>query len=478
MFHRASIALSVLLTCWVLQPRESIGADRKLPALDKAAAEKVSFRRDVWPIVKRHCWGCHSGADPKGGLSMDTVKDMLKGGESGTLFAIGKPDDSLLVEMITGDKPEMPQKQPPLSIAKIHTFRQWVLAGAKDDSIPGADKLAVKIPKIYKYAPAVTGVALSSDGKLLAVACRSEVVLIDVDGNKPPQRLPTESDLLTHVEFSPDGKLLAAVGGAPARYGEVRFFNPADGKVISSRREGFDTLFRGNFAPDSKAIAVGGADGAIHVIPVDPKGEVRRFDLHSDWVLDVAYSPDGKMLVSGGRDKATKVCSVETGRLLRPVDTSPQTINSVASDGLFAVSAGLARTLTGYEYKIALSGVQTTGAGNGARPISKRAQYAKAFETQPGVVHDIAMSGDRKLIAIAGAWGDARVYTIADRKRTALVANVQAPVYSVALNIDGTRLAVGSANGQVAIYSLPDGKLIKSLIPVPVAGAKKDVAGK
>ncbi len=56
----------------------SVSAAELLP-LDPTVAEKISFRGDVWPIVKRHCWGCHSGADPKGGLNMDTVADMLKG---------------------------------------------------------------------------------------------------------------------------------------------------------------------------------------------------------------------------------------------------------------------------------------------------------------------------------------------------------------------------------------------------------------
>ena len=112
------------------------------------------------------------------------------------------------------------------------------------------------------------------------------------------------------------------------------------------------------WSPDGQAIAVGGADGAVHVVPVDPKADVRSFDLHSDWVLDVAYTPDGKMLVSGGRDKTTKVCSVETGQLLRSVDSSSELISSVAADEQFAVTAGKARALTGYELKTALSGIE------------------------------------------------------------------------------------------------------------------------
>ncbi|MBC8356729.1 MAG: hypothetical protein H8E66_32540 [Planctomycetes bacterium] len=467
---RISIFTAILISLGSL-----VRADDALPALDKETAGKISYRADVWPIMKRHCWGCHSGGDAKGGLSVDTVADMLKGGDGGAMFEVGKPDESALLEMITGDEPEMPQKQPPLSAAKIQILRQWIFAGAKDDSTPGDVGRAVHIPETYRFAPAVTSVAFSSDGSVLAAACRSEVVLIDLVGEQPPRRLPTDSDLLSHVEFSSDGKLLAAIGGSPAHYGEVRFFNPVDGTVVSSRRVSHDTLFRGGFAPDNNAIAVGGADGAAHVIPVDPKGEVRSFDLHSDWVMDVAYTGDGMMLVTGGRDKSTKVCSVETGELLRSVDGSTEWICSVAADDQFVIGAGKARIPISYELKIALSGVEVSGAGNGARPISKRAQYAKNFETQSGEILDIATSGDRKLVAIAGAYGDIRVYKIGDRQRTALIGNTPNPVYGVALNADGTRLALGSKSGQVQVYELPEGKLIKSLVPVPMAPPAESV---
>lgn len=469
---RQSRAFSLLMLCvLVLSASCAVAGDNQLPALDKAAADQLSFRHDVQPILKRHCWGCHSAVKPEGGLSMDTVADMLKGGDSGPLFEAGNPDESSLVQMVIGNEPEMPKKQPPLSVAKIQTLRLWILAGAKDDSLSAGQSPTIQIPQAYLSPPAVTSVALSPDGKLLAAACRSEVVLIDVNAQSTPRRLPTECGLLTHVEFNADGTILAASGGSPAQYGEVRFFNPAEGAVVSSRRVGHDTLFRGNFAPDGKAIAFGGADGAIHIVPLDANATLRSFDLHSDWILDVAYTPDGTMLISGGRDKATKISSVETGQLLRSVDGSTELVCAVAADEQFAVSAGRARTLIGYELKTALSGIGVTGSGNGAQPVTNRGQYVKNFEGQPNEVLDIAFSADRKLVAVAGEFAEVRIYKIADRQRVTTINNVPAPVYSVALNADGTRLALGCKDGQVQVYQLPEGTLLQSLVPVPLASA-------
>ena len=151
------------------------------------------------------------------------------------------------------------------------------------------------------------------------------------------------------------------------------------------------------------------------------------------------------------------------------MDASCELISSVAADGQFAVAAGRARIPISYELKIALVGVAVSGTGNGSKPVSKRNQYAKNFETQPGEILDMATSADRTLLAVGGAYADVRVYKIADRQRVALISGIPNPIYSVALNADGTRLAIGSKSGQVQVYELPAGKLVKSLIPVPVA---------
>src|SRR5882724_952969 len=207
-----------------------------------ASAAEVSFQREVWPIFKRHCVGCHSVQKTKGKLRLDDVASLLKGGKSGALFVAGKPDDSLLIDQITGDVPEMPQNEAPLSRAKVKILQEWIAQGAKIDGPPKADVPPVAIPKIYTSAPAVSSVTISPDGRMAAAACRSEVVTFNVDDDSAPRRLPTDFDLINHVEFSPDGQHLAAAGGSPQQFGGLIFFDPADGHKQSARRLGTDTF--------------------------------------------------------------------------------------------------------------------------------------------------------------------------------------------------------------------------------------------
>jgi hypothetical protein len=433
-----------------------------------AFAEEVSFQREVWPIFKRHCVGCHTEKKDKGGLRMDDVAALFKGGKTGPLLVVGHPEKSLLISQISGDKPEMPENEPPLTAAKVRLLEKWIAQGAKIDAAPKMEVPPVMVPEVYSTAPAVGSVSLSPDGKTAAVACRSEVVVFDVESEASPRRIPTEFDLITHVEFSPDGKRLAVSGGSPQQFGALMVLDTVNWGRESIRRLGGDTLFKCRFSPDGKTIAVGAATGAIFLLPAEGKEEPRQIELHSDWVMDVAFTPDGKRLVSGSRDKTTKVSSVETLQLLRSVDQSKEMIQAVAATAKAAFSGGGAKSVLGYDFDLALSGVELTGSGNGAQPVNKKEQYTKPLEPQPDAVTAMATNGDRKLLAVATRSNEVRVYDTEARTKKAVFPKVSAPVLSVALSQDGTRLLLGAKNGMVEVWDVTGSKQLRAFVPVPV----------
>ncbi|HLK60651.1 MAG TPA: PSD1 and planctomycete cytochrome C domain-containing protein, partial [Chthonomonadaceae bacterium] len=94
--------------------------------------QAVDFARDVQPLLKAHCFQCHSGAQKQGGLSLDTRTLALKGGASGAAIMPGGSGKSLLVARLLGQggKPRMPLGFAPLSDAQIRLVRAWIDQGA------------------------------------------------------------------------------------------------------------------------------------------------------------------------------------------------------------------------------------------------------------------------------------------------------------------------------------------------------------
>src|SRR5262245_46150788 len=80
----------------------------------RAADQPVSFYKDIVPIFKRSCTGCHHPGKLKGQLDLTTYEAFQKGGKHGASFQAGKPKDSIIIEKISGAEPSMPKEGDPL----------------------------------------------------------------------------------------------------------------------------------------------------------------------------------------------------------------------------------------------------------------------------------------------------------------------------------------------------------------------------
>lgn len=90
-------------------------------------ADEVDFRRDVAPILTKHCVRCHNDSKEEGGINL--TRAALAVGEDRAILS-GDPESSLLLEVTTGEKPRMPQSSPPLSLNEQQTLRRWIEQGA------------------------------------------------------------------------------------------------------------------------------------------------------------------------------------------------------------------------------------------------------------------------------------------------------------------------------------------------------------
>jgi hypothetical protein len=88
------------------------------------------FGARVRPVLSISCLSCHSG-QPQGGLHIDTLEHLLKGGQSGPAVVPGDPDKSLLIQAVLQKRERL--KMPPgkrLSDEEIAALVDWVKQGA------------------------------------------------------------------------------------------------------------------------------------------------------------------------------------------------------------------------------------------------------------------------------------------------------------------------------------------------------------
>src|SRR4029078_7853222 len=116
-------------------------------------------------------------ASESGNLCLTTCAGARAGGEQGVGFEPGKPDESLLIEVISGDKPTMPKNAPALTKEQVELISRWVQEGASDDTPAEIDDtISAERPPVYHSAPVISAVAWSPDGQLIAISGFREIL--------------------------------------------------------------------------------------------------------------------------------------------------------------------------------------------------------------------------------------------------------------------------------------------------------------
>ncbi|HKI20901.1 MAG TPA: DUF1549 domain-containing protein, partial [Isosphaeraceae bacterium] len=102
---------------------------------DRASSD--FFETKVRPVLVEHCYACHSSQARKlkGGLLLDTIEGMRKGGQSGPAVVPGKPEESLLVQAVhyDGELTRMPPKEK-LPAPAIAALEEWIKVGTTGPS--------------------------------------------------------------------------------------------------------------------------------------------------------------------------------------------------------------------------------------------------------------------------------------------------------------------------------------------------------
>lgn len=112
------------------------------------------FEIKIRPVLVERCYECHSGAASilQGNLSLETRQSILDGGDTGPAAVPGKPEESLLIQVLRDQEPKMPPdgKLPEII---VKDFERWIEEGLVDPRV--ADPQEASDPKKNWVDPAI-----------------------------------------------------------------------------------------------------------------------------------------------------------------------------------------------------------------------------------------------------------------------------------------------------------------------------------
>ena len=163
-------------------------------------------------------------------------------------------------------------------------------------------------------------VALDPTGKLVAVGVGDDVVLVDAETGEVVDRLPGHTDLVTGVQFSPDGRLVAS----SSRDHDARVWNVASRKLVEPFQRHTSAIAGLAFSGDGRWIATAGAAKA-GVWSTSGKADLPGGFLffargNVPPITAVAWSPRNWELATASRDGSVRVLDCHLCGTLRDLE--------------------------------------------------------------------------------------------------------------------------------------------------------------
>jgi WD40 repeat protein len=445
-----------------------------------AQPKQISFINDVAPILKENCFACHDAKKRSGKYEMTSFEKLL--GEEQVVP--GKPAESEMFARVSvnNDKRMPPKKDNLAALApeQVAVVKLWIEQGAKLDG--GIDKKADLVrelrvrwkppapPAAYKYPAIVNALAFTPDNKQLVVGAHHELTVWDVASAKLLKRVYTRAERAYAMLFLPDGKLVVA-GGRPGQEGDVRVFDlNAPGKtengvtvldgvndpkvMLKQLLDADDSVLCLAATPDGKKLAAGGCDRVVRVW--DLAGGVANAKLeqsienHADWVLGIALSPDGKQLLTCSRDKTAKVWDLAAKESVLTFPDHQNAVFGVAvkADGKIGFSAGLDKQLRQWN---------ATGDGKQIKVLGSHGDDILKLVQHPTLPLMVTTSADKTV----------KVWDANTGANTKTLPGMTDHVFAAAISPDGTLVAAGAYDGEVKVWKVADGMLVKGFNASP-----------
>ncbi|NEQ77394.1 MAG: hypothetical protein F6K23_32915 [Okeania sp. SIO2C9] len=249
-----------------------------------------------------------------------------------------------------------------------------------------------------------------------------------------------QADSAFSVTISFDGEILASSRGQ-----DILLWNLQTGTLLDTLSSHQGNVRSVAISPDGKTLASGSGDGTVKLWDI-PTGEMLVSFWHSGVVTAVGFTADGRAVIGCSADRGMKSWDIYTGQLLHRMNgTQPI---AFGAGGLRMAASGGPRyiRLWNAEQGQLLRNLSIPNTNN------NRGIEAIAF-SEDGQTIAHAMKGESKILV----W-DVETWKV----RYTLEKHSQA-IKAIAISPDGKILASSSEDGNINLWDLGTGKLLRSI---------------
>ncbi len=332
---RAALTIAVLL---------SLQATVALAVADER--RDVNFEQ-VSSILNKYCAGCHNAEDREGEFSVSSFQDLLAGNDKGAVIVAGKPEESKLLQVLTGktESAMPPKEEPQLMAADIGLLQRWIEQGSLG---PADDMTSQK--QVFK-APLLTkadlrfhhvGAACSVTSQTIALGKLGQVMLVDTERQSPIWTASGLAGKVNSLRLSADHKSIVAGGGVAGLAGEAVWLSADDGSLLRKFTGHNDTIYCAALSPDGQILATGSYDRTVILWNVASGEILRSLTGHNGAIYDLDFDPSGQLLATASADQTVKLWRVDTGERLDTLGQpeGEQRCVRFSPDGKFVFAAG------------------------------------------------------------------------------------------------------------------------------------------
>lgn len=234
----------------------------------------------------------------------------------------------------------------------------------------------------------VDAIAWGASGRLIAVAHRANVSVIDAITLRERVRLRGHLQTVTAVAFASDGRTVATA----SRDGTLRVWDVASGHELHKLEGHSGEVLAVAIGPDAHYLASGGADRSVRIWNLATGDAHATLNGHEGAVTALSFSSDSKTLASSSADRRAIVWDLGTltAKVTTPAQATP----------LRAVSLG--------------STIATGGEDGSLKLLhGKTGEVQKTLESHTGAVTAVAFSPNNGKLATASLDASVRLFDAA-----------------------------------------------------------------